>query len=215
MIEFQNFGISFGKLQVYKNLNLVIDDFSRVCLLGKSGCGKSILLKSILRNIEFTGKILINGSEEYDKTRLISTVYQDFCILPWLSIYDNIKLCGATDNEIRKYANLLGILSSLNKLPKEVSIGTKQRAAMVRALCSNKQIMLLDEPLCSVDEITASEIRKSLKKLTQEKTVLFVTHNIMEALEFADRIIVLNFGEIALDCPANSLTYDKILSALL
>lgn len=215
MIQISHAEVTFETTRVYSDLTLTINSGEFVAILGKSGCGKSVLLKSILNNVPLSsGSILINGKPIVNKSKIMSVVYQDHSILPWLTLRNNIKLVTNDSEVIESFSEMLQITEHLDKLPKHVSIGTKQRAAIVRALCAQTDIILLDEPLCSVDEITAQEIRASLKSVFAGKTVLYVTHNIHEALYVADRIIVLNSGNVILDQPSKDLTYQCIFDAL-
>lgn len=208
-IAISNLCVSFGDKVIYNHLNLEVGSGEFVCILGKSGCGKTILLNTILGNFKpNSGMVSASGVGE---NNCIGMVYQDFFILPWLTLRENIRLATNDEEEIEKYASALKISEFLDLFPKAVSIGTKQRASIVRALCTNSDILLMDEPLCSVDTITANEIRNELKHICKYKTVLYVTHDINEALSIASRIICLKDGKISLDSSPKHLSFDNIL----
>lgn len=207
-IAISNVCVSFGDKVIYDHLNLEVSPGEFVCILGKSGCGKTILLNTILGNFKpNSGMISVSG---VGVNNCIGMVYQDFFILPWLTLRENIRLATSNEEDIEKYAKVLKISEFLDLFPKAVSIGTKQRASIVRALCSNSNILLMDEPLCSVDAITANGIRNELKHICKYKTVLYVTHDINEALSIASRIICFKDGKISLDSNPKHLSFDDI-----
>lgn len=214
-VRIENLVVRFKDHDLYDNFNLVLHDSEFVSVLGKSGCGKTVLLNTILGAIKpDSGKVLVGGKEVTRPRKNISVAYQDFAILPWLTIFENLKLSGATDEVVKANAKLLKIEQHLHKLPKEVSIGIKQRASIARAISIDAEVFLMDEPLCSVDSITAAEIREDLQQILKGKTVVLVTHDIEEALMLSDRIICLKNGEVSLDERASNLDRQKIVSSL-
>lgn len=201
--------VSFGARVIYDNLNLEVNPGEFVCILGKSGCGKTILLNTILGNFKpNSGMVSVSGVGASNR---IGMAYQDFFILPWLTLRENIRLATRNEEELKKYADALKISEFLDLFPKAVSIGTKQRASIVRSLCTSSDILLMDEPLCSVDAITANGIRNELKQICKYKTVLYVTHDINEAMSIASRIICIKDGKISLDDSPEHLSFDNIL----
>ena len=214
-VSIESLSIAFDGQTIYDDLNIKINKGEFVAILGKSGCGKTVLLNSILGAIKpQSGKIYIGGKQILSPSKLVSVCYQDFAILPWLTLYENLKLSGASDEIIFENAKKLQIFEHLDKLPKQVSIGMKQRTSIARSISIQSEVYLMDEPLCSVDAITADMIREDIKRVLLNKTVILVTHNIDEALYLADRIICLRNGKVSLDASAGELSKQQILKKL-
>jgi NitT/TauT family transport system ATP-binding protein len=174
-----------------------------MCIVGPSGCGKSTLLRIISGLIPSTsGKVVFEGKTVQNPTNKVTMVFQSFALYPWKKVLDNVRFGLDTKGmprekqlELsRKYLDLVGLSGFEDAYPKHLSGGMKQRVGFARALVVNPKVVLLDEPLSALDEITAEGMRKELVKLWQEtkKTIVMVTHNIPEAVEIADRIVVLS-----------------------
>jgi NitT/TauT family transport system ATP-binding protein len=202
-ISVEDFNVAFNGSNVYEsNLNFDIQHGEFVSIIGKSGCGKTVLFKSILGNLTpSSGCIRVNNKKVEKPSKSIAVVYQDHFILPWMTLRDNITLGQSYTHTLDMLATMTGIKEHLDKLPKQVSIGTRQRASIVRALMQNTDIILMDEPLCSVDEITSDQIREEIKRLCADKTVMYITHNIREAEQLSTRIITLGKLGILADSP--------------
>lgn len=213
-IEVENLNVHLTNKHILKDITFSVNQNEFVAILGKSGCGKTVLLKTLLGNFNFSGSIFIDGQNIRNKSTLIGNAFQDFFILPWLTLRQNIELVSNNFYKIKYYADAMGITKHLDSFPKHVSKGTCQRASIIRALVTQSDIMFMDEPLCSVDFITAEEIRKELKTVCENKTVIFVTHDINEALFLADRIICIRDGQISLDAPTINLSKDVLLTHL-
>lgn len=164
-------------------------------LIGPSGCGKSTLLRIIAG---LTAKT--SGQLEWEETPKLSFVFQNFALLPYLSVFENIefglKMAGMGKNErnkkVMELINEIGLAGFEDKHPKELSGGMKQRIGIARALAVEPNMLLLDEPFSSLDEFTAESLRSLLLKLWQKRkmTVIMVTHLIKEALELSDKIVI-------------------------
>ncbi|MEM3227540.1 MAG: ABC transporter ATP-binding protein [Candidatus Micrarchaeaceae archaeon] len=176
-----------------------------ISLIGPSGCGKSTLLRVLANLIKpSSGEVLYNGKRIYSPTSDISFVFQDFALLPWLTNIENVEVGLATANispeEKRKRAagvlNMMGLESVANYYPNALSGGMKQRVGIARAIVSNPRVLLMDEPFSSLDELTANALRSDVVYMLKSteisiNSVIMVTHNVEEAVEMSDRIIVL------------------------
>lgn len=180
---------------VLEDVNLTIREGDYLCLLGKSGCGKSTLLKCIAG---LTG--IDSGAVEVDKDS-IGYVFQEDRLLNWYTVETNVRL--ALENKgvpeevhqerIEKYLGLVGLSDTADMYPSQLSGGMKQRVSIVRALAIEPDILLMDEPFSSLDEITARELRERFLQMIAElnQSVLFVTHNASEAAFLSTRIGIL------------------------
>lgn len=199
---------------VIKDLNLLIEDKPGqgqfVCILGKSGCGKSTLLRFLAGlQTPTSGEILIHGKPRTKDTK-ISMVFQKYSSFPWLSVLDNVgfglKLSGMKkkdrDEKSMEMIKIAGLDGQENKYPAELSGGQQQRVAIARSLLCNSSILLLDEPFGALDSATRMKMQDFLasiwKKSLQDMTIIFVTHDIPEAVYMADEVWIMsaNPGQI-------------------
>jgi osmoprotectant transport system ATP-binding protein len=228
LIKLENIEKSYtpGEPAAVRNLNLEVMRGEVLVLVGPSGCGKSTTLRLINRLIEPTkGKIYLNGEDVTDINgsqlrRRIGYVIQQVGLFPHKTIAENIatvpKLLGWKKEEIDKRVDeLLEVVSMdpevfKDRYPKELSGGQAQRVGVARALAANPDVLLMDEPFGAIDPITRDRLQNEFLRLQQDlkKTIVFVTHDIDEAIKMGDRIAILREGsEIAqLDTPENILT---------
>lgn len=224
MIEFKNLTKRFpgGKIAV-DSLNLTFNDGEFIVFIGTSGSGKTTSMRMINRMIEPTsGEILINGKNSKDMNavelrRQIGYVIQQIGLMPHMTIFDNIvmvpKLLKWPAEKQRKIAEELIQkvdlpLDFLERYPSELSGGQQQRIGVIRALAADQDIILMDEPFGALDPITRDSLQETLKELQRElgKTVIFVTHDMDEALKLADRIVIMQDGKVVqFDTPDNIL----------
>lgn len=216
MIEFQNVSKRYadGTLAV-KNLKLTIQKGEIFVLIGPSGCGKTTTMKMVNRLIEHTdGKILIDGQEIYkfdiyELRRNVGYVLQQIALFPHLTVEENITVVPdllkwsaekkkARVTELMEIAGLDPILKS--KKPTELSGGQQQRVGVLRALAANPEVVLMDEPFSALDPISRAQLQDDIKRLNDElgKTILFVTHDMQEAMKLGDRIGLMRDGELVL-----------------
>ncbi|RWA67635.1 ABC transporter ATP-binding protein [Mesorhizobium sp.] len=207
-IELRGVQKFFGAVQVIKDLNLKIDDNEFIVLLGQSGCGKTTTLRAIagLETID-QGDILIDGKPvQHLKAadRDIAMVFQSFSLYPHMNVYENIafplratrKSRSEIDTEVRSVAKTLQITDLINKKPSALSGGDMQRVAIGRALVRRPKAMLMDEPIGALDAKLREEMRAEIKRLhiKQGSTSIYVTHDQIEAMSLADRIVIMHEG---------------------
>ncbi|MCB2298758.1 ABC transporter ATP-binding protein [Clostridium tagluense] len=214
LIKFENVEKSYKNgIKVIDNLNFTIHSEEFITLIGKSGCGKTTMLKLINGLIKpDSGKIFISGKEinQWDIIQLrrsIGYVIQQIGLFPHMSIEDNIGYVlnikkVSKEERVKKASELIELvgLSSeyLKKYPRELSGGQNQRVGVARALASNPEIILMDEPFGAVDDITRRVLQEEILKLNEKlkKTVVFVTHDIDEAFRLGSRIVLFDKGKI-------------------
>jgi NitT/TauT family transport system ATP-binding protein len=205
IITFDNVGVSFGEERIYDRLSFDVRRGEFVCILGPSGCGKSTSLRLIdgLLDVD-SGGITVDGRAPRDAWPEIAFVFQSPRLVPWRTALDNVLLgaqlrFGAGGRDQRKaraddLLALVGLSGDTRKYPSMLSGGERQRVAIARALIVDPKIVLMDEPFSALDPNMRSRMRVEMERIWIEtgKTVVFVTHDIDEALQLADRIVVLS-----------------------
>jgi len=201
---------SYGKLETVHGIDLEIAHNEFVVLVGPSGCGKSTTLRMIAGLEEITsGKISIGDRVVNDlppRARNISMVFQSYALYPHMTVRDNLgfglKIANMAEAEITKRvdeaAEILGLGPYMERLPANLSGGQRQRVAMGRAIVRNPDVFLFDEPLSNLDAKLRGQMRVEIKKLHQrvKTTVIYVTHDQVEAMTLADRIVIMRDGHI-------------------
>src|SRR5438105_5226306 len=201
---------AYGSVQILKGIDLDIRSGEFVVFVGPSGCGKSTLLRMIAGLETITsGEIMIGGTvvnELPPRERDIAMVFQDYALYPHKTVFENmafgLRLRKRPDAEIRTRvgdaANILQITHLLERKPRELSGGQRQRVAMGRAIVRQPKAFLFDEPLSNLDALLRAEMRIEIKKLHQRlgNTIVYVTHDQVEAMTLADRIVVLQSGNV-------------------
>ncbi len=209
-IDFVKCEKSFGSAKILKGIDLQIASGEFLVLVGPSGCGKSTLLRSLagLEKLD-AGTISIGGKVINDvepQNRDIAMVFQNYALYPHMSVEENmgfsLKLQRLSENEIarrvKEISDLLQISQLLERKPKELSGGQRQRVALGRALSRQTPVILFDEPLSNLDAHLRSQMRVEIKRLHQnlKSTMIYVTHDQMEATTMGDRIAVLRDGQV-------------------
>ncbi|MXU64323.1 ABC transporter ATP-binding protein [Oceanomicrobium pacificus] len=198
----------FGPNQVIKDMNLVIEDGEFIVMLGQSGCGKTTTLRAIAGLETVTeGTITIDGEEVQDRRaadRDIAFVFQSFSLYPHMTVYENIafplRAVGMSteerDREVREVAEVLRITPLLDRRPSALSGGDMQRVAIGRALVRRPKALLMDEPIGALDAKLREEMRAEIKRLhmARNSTSVYVTHDQIEAMSLADRIVIMHDG---------------------
>ena len=213
-IEIKNINKSFdgrGKnLSVLENINLNINDGELVCLLGPSGCGKTTLLRLIAGlDHPTSGEIVANGEVVEKPSGDRAVIFQQYSLFPWLTVLQNVTFGlemsgGSKDENIKaaeRYLESVGLLDFKDSYPHELSGGMKQRVAIIRSLLNHSPILLMDEPFSALDMQNRHKLQEQLIGVWKrfENTIVFVTHDVDEAVYLADKIVLLdkNPGKIA------------------
>jgi sulfonate transport system ATP-binding protein len=199
-IELKNVSKSYGDNEVLHNIDLSIEQGSFTAIVGRSGCGKSTLLRIIAKLTQITkGELNFSGKESNDPK--IRIMFQDDRLLPWKNIMKNIELGAVHPGVAQESLEKVGLIDKRYDWPDQLSGGQKQRIALARALASNPDILLFDEPLGALDALTRIEMQNLIEELWQQQkfTSLLVTHDVTEAVRLADRVIVIDHGVIQLD----------------
>ncbi len=209
-VEIKNLDLAFGAVEVLKNLNLTIGKGEFLVLLGSSGCGKSTLLNCIAGLLDITdGQIFINGENvtwAEPSARGIGMVFQSYALYPQMTVEGNLsfglKNAGLPKAEIKervaRAAEVLQIEPLLKRKPGALSGGQRQRVAIGRALVRDVEVFLFDEPLSNLDAKLRTDLRAEIKQLHQTlgNTMIYVTHDQIEAMTLADRIAIMRGGLI-------------------
>jgi multiple sugar transport system ATP-binding protein len=212
----------FGDVLAVNDITLTIPDREFMVLLGPSGCGKSTLLRCVagLEHVD-GGRIFIGGREVTGlppRRRGISMVFQSYAVFPHMTVFENVGFGlrmqrrpeAEVQKRVRSAAELLHIENLLKRYPAQLSGGQRQRVAVARAIAVESQVLLMDEPLSNLDALLRLEMRAELKRLLGElnTTVIYVTHDQVEALSMGDRIAVMREGEI-LQCSSPIEVYNN------
>lgn len=209
-VHFKSLYKEFGETKVIKGIDLDLKDGEFVAVVGPSGCGKSTLLRMLAGLEEVSrGDILLddkNITYLSPGKRSVSMVFQDYALYPHMSVFENLafglRLKKLSEDDIKtrvhEAAKMLGLEDYLQRRPKELSGGQRQRVAMGRAVVKKAEVFLFDEPLSNLDAKLRSTMRAEIKRFHKKnkKTTLYVTHDQLEAMTLADRIVILNNGEV-------------------
>lgn len=196
-----------------ENFKLSLESHEFVCLVGSSGCGKTTLLNSIAGlDTDFVGEILVGQQHISPK---IGYVFQNPRLLPWRTVRENIELAlenvTQSSETVDSLLRIMQLDSVQNVYPERLSLGMSRRVAIIRAFAINPDVLLMDEPFVSLDPPTARQVRSLLLQLWQQRphTVLFVTHDLREAIALADKLVFLSpppmqiISQIAVTIPRN------------
>lgn len=228
MIEFKQVKKTFKQTTVLKEMNLIINKGELVVFIGPSGCGKTTSLKMINRLIEPTeGTIIVNGQDTrkmdpIELRRQMGYVIQQTGLFPHMTIRENIQLIAGLEGHAEqdmdaRTEHLLRMVGLdpdqfIDRYPSELSGGQQQRIGFARALMNDPEVILMDEPFSALDPVTRNDLQEELFNLQEEvkKTIVFVTHDMDEAIKLADRICIMRDGEIVqFDTPEQILRNPK------
>ena len=209
-LKFEDIDKSFGEHNVISKFNLEVEKGKFIVLLGPSGCGKSTLLRMIagLEEID-NGKIILDNNLLNDllpSKRQIAMVFQSYALYPHMNVFQNISFGLKSEkisknnikDKVNEVAKILKIKELLERIPKELSGGQRQRVAIGRAITRNPKLFLFDEPLSNLDAALRSEMRVEISKLHKKikSNIIYVTHDQIEAMTLADKIVIMNKGKI-------------------
>ncbi len=212
-IEYKNICMSYNGKKIIENFNLEIEKGEFVTIIGSSGCGKTTILKMVNKLIVPTsGNIIVcgectNSRDIIELRRSIGYAIQGSVLFPHLTVEKNIayvpnlisKDKNMTERAVKKWMKIVGLDESLRKnYPDQLSGGQQQRVGIARALAGEPEIVLMDEPFGAVDEITRATLQDEIIRIHKETgiTIMFVTHDINEALKLGTKVLVMNNGEI-------------------
>ena len=187
---------------VLKNIDLKIEENEFLCIVGPSGCGKTTAL-NLMAGFEKpdAGNLYFKGEEINDTSRDRAVVFQEFSLMPWMNVIGNVKFFiddrySSTEKEriAERYIDLVGLTEFRDQRPNNLSGGMKQRVAIARTLAMEPEMMLMDEPFSALDELTRKNLDHEILEIwkNDRRTVVFITHNINEALLLATRIIMIS-----------------------
>jgi NitT/TauT family transport system ATP-binding protein len=205
IIQFENVDFSFGGETIYTGLNFSIEKEAFVCILGPSGCGKSTSLRLMGDLLPYNdGRVVVSGQAPADAWQDIAYVFQSPRLVPWRNAIQNVTLAAELrfgrgnkserEDKARELLKLVGLERDMLKYPAALSGGERQRVSIARALAVDPEIILMDEPFSALDVNTRQRLRAELISIWQRtrKTIVFVTHDVDEALILADQIVVLS-----------------------
>ena len=209
-LELRNIAKSYGSVSVIEGINLTVEDGEFVALVGPSGCGKSTILRMVAGLEDITGGDILIGDSVVNaltpRERNIAMVFQSYALYPHMSVYKNmafnLELSGKPrdeiDRRVREAARMLELEPLLERKPSQLSGGQRQRVAMGRAVVRDPAVFLFDEPLSNLDAKLRVQMRSEIKTLHRKVgvTSIYVTHDQVEAMTLADRVVVLNHGVI-------------------
>ena len=199
-----------GDYTVLDGIDLSVKEGEFVCVIGHSGCGKSTLLDMVSGfNTPTSGQVLLNGKAITTPGPDRMVVFQNYCLLPWKTVYENVHLAVSAvfpekskaekDEIVRANLHMVGLDEAIDKKPGQISGGMKQRVSIARALSIRPEILILDEPFGALDAITKEELQEELLDIWEEYriTVMMITHDIDEALFLCDRLVMMSNGPSA------------------
>jgi ABC-type nitrate/sulfonate/bicarbonate transport system ATPase subunit len=200
-VAFSHISMNFGSVRVLEDIQLSVNTGEFVCILGPSGCGKSTLLNIAGGFVApAQGSVTIDGEAVTGPDPRRIFVFQERGVFPWLTVEQNIgfglfrESASEKAARIAHYVRLVGLTGFEQSYPRELSGGMKQRLEVARALAVNPDVLYLDEPFGALDSITRLQMRRELLRIwnAERKTILFVTHDIEESVQLADRVVVLS-----------------------
>lgn len=228
MIDIKNLNKSYGNLQVLQDIDLHINEGEFLSIIGPSGCGKSTLINIIAGLDKATsGYIRVDGEKITEPSTDRIMVFQNAALFPWLNVFENVcfglkNICKDTkeiNEKVNKVLKKVHLSRFKDSYPHELSGGMKQRVSIARSIVMDPKILLMDEPFSALDEQTRMLLHNELQEIWLEtkKTIVFVTHNIREAVKLSDRVVILGVKpgtiveDIKIEAPHPRKTTDSIV----
>lgn len=226
LLELKNVSKSFGsgstKVNVLSNINLAVEEGEFVAIVGFSGSGKTTLI-NLINGLLFPdqGEVLLHGLPITGPGPDRGVIFQNYSLLPWLSVYKNIKLAVdevfpklskmEKDLHIKKYISMVNLSHAKDKMPSELSGGMRQRVSVARALAMDPEILLMDEPLSALDALTRATLQEEIVTIWSQnrKTAILITNDVDEGILMADRIIPLTPGPNATLGPEFKVNFER------
>lgn len=225
-INFQNVHLQYGTqsdpIPVLGDVNLKIHENEFVAVIGHSGSGKTSLVNMLAGlSSPNSGTVTFNGRPITEPLREIGIMFQNYSLLPWMTVYENVELAvnqfypdlskSEKDAYIREYVEMVNLTPAINKRPPALSGGMRQRASLARTLSINPDVLVLDEPLSALDALTRGSLQKEISRIwaANKKTVLMITNSIDEGILLADRIIPLTKGPPATLGPEWKIEFER------
>ncbi len=203
---FKSYQLGGRELEVLRDISFTLEDHSFVTVVGKSGCGKTTLLRVICGLETMSrGSVHFIPNSDNENSSKVSIVFQEPRLMPWLTVGQNMAFSmarGSNKDHIRHtldfYLDLLGLADFRDAYPSQISGGMAQRVALGRTLCFDSDVILMDEPFGDLDAFTRRNLQKELINifLSQQKTILFVTHDVDEAIFLGQRVLVMDEGQL-------------------
>ncbi len=201
------YGSGSSKVEVLKNLNLEVEEGEFLAIVGFSGSGKTTLMQMLAGLIQpDSGEIIFKGEPIKGPSHERGMIFQNYSLLPWLSVYDNVALSVNAvyaekskvirDRIIRESVEMVNLTPAINKKPKELSGGMRQRVSVARALAVDPELLLMDEPLSALDALTRGNLQEEILNIwsKNKRTAILITNDVDEGILMADRIVPLDPG---------------------
>jgi nitrate/nitrite transport system ATP-binding protein len=213
---------SFGDREILRDVHLGIERGELVAVLGRSGSGKTTLL-SIAAGLvpACRGQVRLGGAPVRRPGRDRAVVFQNYSLLPWMTVHENVRLAARDDDHAERYVELVHLSHARDRRPAQLSGGMRQRVALARALAMEPEVLLMDEPLAALDALTRASLQDEIEGILarDRRTALLVTNDVEEAIRLADRIVPLTVGgtlgePIAVDLPRPRSRRDPRVQAL-
>lgn len=202
-MKIQSLTVKYGDKTVLDSLDLNIENTEKVAILGKSGAGKTSLVKALLSLVDFDGKI--------DNVPAFSVIFQEDRLVEEISVERNILLACPTANVSDALA-LVGLDNNAKDKVKTLSGGMKRRVAVARALAKNGEMLIADEPFTGLDVSTKTRLTQGMKTYLKDKGLLLITHDLLQAYALCERIVVIDNGKVALDKRTCDFTIEQTLA---
>lgn len=208
MIRLENINKSYGDNVIYKDFNIAFESGRITVILGESGSGKTTLLNIIAGLTDYDGKVDLGNK------KVVSMTFREDRLVPNLTVEENVKLVNK-EADVKKLLEEVNMSEKINEYPKNLSGGQSRRVSIIRALAFSSDVLLMDEPLTNLDLSLKFSVIETIKKEKGSRTVIFVTHDVKEAVTIADRIVIIDKGKIIYDADKKGVNEDEIYDVLL